>query len=153
MSSVTDMEPDTISAGHGTAEHGTVENDGVNIETREATNTVETGRNVMSGDGAAGSGDNSFEVIPPQYVPPPGLTESQRAEFRRADQIPISSVASNNGDDNVLEKTMEMFKMMMQQQMETNIQMMKKMWEERDVTRNSEEKGKMKWRGFKIYIK
>ena len=46
------------------------------------------GTNVTSGDGSAGSGENSFEEVPPRYESPPGLSERQRADFERAIGMP-----------------------------------------------------------------
>ena len=70
--------------------------------------------NVVAGNVSAGSGDISFEVIPPQYVSPPGLTEQQRAEFEQAERTPLSPIPSNHGDDNASEATMTMLKLMQQ---------------------------------------
>ena len=106
------------------------------------------------GSAAAGSTDGSFEHIPPNFGSPPGITEEQRAEFERAQQIPLSPIPSQHGDDNFSETTMNMLRMM-QQQMEMQMQMMKRM-EERDERRREEEKEpreKMKWRGVKLDIK
>ena len=131
-----DGEP--ISERHGTAER----------------DVGDTGTEVTAGNASAGSGGNSFEVVPPRYESPPGLTERQRADFEQANRIPISFIPSNNGDENTSEATMAMLKMM-QRQMEMQMIMMKRM-EDRDEKRKEEEKEpieKTKWRGVKLDIK
>ena len=156
------IEGEPISDGHGTAERGIGAGNGTNIGTGEGANVGGVGPNVTAGNVSAGSGDNSFEVIPPQYASPPGLSERQRAEFDRANQVPVSSSPSNNGDDSASEATMAMLKMVQRQmemqhaQAQQQMEMMMKMMEERrrkDDDDQGELKEKTKWRGVKLDIK
>ena len=138
MSSGEGIDSPTISLQHGTAER-IVE---------------ETDPRTMGRNGSAGSGDVSFEVIPPQYASPPGLTERQRAEMEESEQVPISPIASENGDGKSPETTVTMLKLM-QQQMEMQMIMMRRM-EDREERRNEENKDHkrdVKWRGVKLDIK
>ena len=67
---ITDMEGGPISGQHGTAER---EVGGI-------------GTGVAAGSVSAGSGENSFEEVPPRYESPPGLSERQKADCDRAEQ-------------------------------------------------------------------
>ena len=138
MSSAGDTVDPPIVTQHGTAER----------------NVEEIDPGTAAGNTSAGSGEISFEVIPPPYVSPPGLADQQRAAFEKSDQVPISSIASDNGDGNSSETTMTMLKLM-QQQMEMQMAMMKRMEnrEERRDEENRDPKGNMKWRGVKLDIK
>ena len=59
------IDGESISGQHGTAER----------------DVGDTGTNVTAGNVSAGNGGDSFEVVPPRYEHPPGLTEQQRADF------------------------------------------------------------------------
>ena len=138
MSSGAVIEGETILGQHGSGAGDNVTDPRVNVTGELRTESI----------------DHSFEEIPHPQVSPPGLTEQQRAAFEKADQIPDSSIASDNGEGNPSETTAKMLKLM-QQQMEMQLAIMKRM-EDREEKRdeeNKEPKGNIKWRGVKLDIK
>ena len=66
-SGIGDMDGEPILSTHGTAERGLNADGGTNTEAGEGANVGDMGTNAMTGNASAGSGENSFEVIPPQY--------------------------------------------------------------------------------------